>query len=82
MFIFIGAAPRTVICSDLVSAISRDSSSPGRDVCVDGRRPPGWTLERDPYLFETSVPGIFSAGDARAVRASASLQQWAKARRR
>ena len=29
------------------------------------RRPRGWTLERDPYLFETSVPGIFAAGDVR-----------------
>ena len=29
-------------------------------------KPRGWTLERDPYLFETSVPGIFAAGDVRA----------------
>jgi thioredoxin reductase (NADPH) len=32
---------------------------------VDGKRPRGWMLERDPFLLETSVPGIFAAGDAR-----------------
>ncbi len=37
----------------------------GRDVMRDGRRPPGWTLDRDPLMFETSVPGVFAAGDAR-----------------
>ena len=31
----------------------------------DGQRPAGWTSDRDPYLFETNVPGIFCAGDAR-----------------
>jgi thioredoxin reductase (NADPH) len=33
---------------------------------VNGVRPKGWELARDPFLFETSVPGIFAAGDARA----------------
>ncbi len=37
----------------------------GRDVMVDGRRPAGWTADRDPFPFETNVPGIFCAGDAR-----------------
>ena len=31
----------------------------------DGRRPKGWTADRDPFLFETSVPGVFAVGDAR-----------------
>ena len=31
-----------------------------------GARPPGWPLDRDPYLLETSQPGVFVAGDARA----------------
>ena len=65
MFIFIGAAPRTVLCSDLVMRDQQGFIPTGRDVYVDGRRPAGWTLERDPYLFETNVPGIFCAGDAR-----------------
>jgi thioredoxin reductase (NADPH) len=31
----------------------------------DGKRPPTWPLDRDPYLLEASVPGIFCAGDVR-----------------
>ena len=38
----------------------------GPDLVVDGRRPAGWTLDRDPYHLETSVPGVFVAGDVRA----------------
>ena len=38
----------------------------GPDLLVDGRRPRGWTLERDPYHLETSIPGVFVAGDVRA----------------
>jgi len=38
----------------------------GPDLLVDGRRPRGWRLERDPYHLETSVPGLFVAGDVRA----------------
>ena len=37
----------------------------GADLTADGRRPRGWTLPRDPLLLETSVPGIFVAGDVR-----------------
>ena len=37
----------------------------GPDLSGDGARPKGWSLERDPYLLETSVPGIFVAGDVR-----------------
>jgi thioredoxin reductase (NADPH) len=41
---------------------------------VDDKRPKGWLLARDPYLLETSVPGIFAAGDVRqgAIRRVAS----------
>ena len=38
----------------------------GPDLVVDGRRPSGWRLDRDPYHLETSVPGVFVAGDVRA----------------
>jgi thioredoxin reductase (NADPH) len=38
----------------------------GPDLLADGLRPSGWTLDRDPYHLETSVPGVFVAGDARA----------------
>ena len=37
----------------------------GLDLLRDGKRPPGWDLERDPLILETSVPGIFAAGDVR-----------------
>ena len=38
----------------------------GPDLLVDGQRPQGWPLDRDPYHLETSVPGVFVAGDVRA----------------
>jgi thioredoxin reductase (NADPH) len=38
----------------------------GRDLSAAGGRPRAWTLDRDPFPFETSVPGIFAAGDVRA----------------
>jgi thioredoxin reductase (NADPH) len=46
----------------------------GVDVAAADRRESGWTLERDPYLLETNVPGIFAVGDVRhgAVRRVAS----------
>jgi len=65
MFIFIGTAPRTELCGNLVLRDDQGFVLTGRDVMPDGRRPPGWTPARDPYLYETSVPGIFCAGDAR-----------------
>jgi thioredoxin reductase (NADPH) len=65
MFIFIGTAPRTAVCADVVMRDAQGFVFTGRDVMIDGRAPGGWTAGRDPYLFETSVPGIFCAGDAR-----------------
>ena len=62
MFIFIGAEPRT---DWLDGVVARDDhgfilSGPDlRDVC-------GWTLDRPPHHLETSVPGVFVAGDVRA----------------
>jgi thioredoxin reductase (NADPH) len=65
MFIFIGSAPRTGIVGDLVARDPRGFILTGREAMHDGRRPKGWTAERDPFLFETSVPGVFAVGDAR-----------------
>jgi len=65
MFIFIGTAPRTQIVAGLVERDDHGFILTGRDVMSDGKRPRGWTAERDPFLFETSVPGIFAAGDSR-----------------
>lgn len=65
MFIFIGSAPRTEMVADLVERDERGFILTGREVMHEGRRPKGWTADRDPFLFETSVPGVFAVGDAR-----------------
>ena len=65
LFVFIGAVPRT---DWLGTALSRDEFGfiyTGPDLPQDGGRIPGWPLERAPFLLETNIPGIFSAGDVR-----------------
>jgi thioredoxin reductase (NADPH) len=37
----------------------------GPDLMREGKRPKGWRLDRDPFLLETNVPGIFAVGDVR-----------------
>jgi thioredoxin reductase (NADPH) len=65
MFIFIGALPRTDWLGDLVERDERGFLLTGPDLFRDGQRPKGWSLERDPYLLETNVPGLFAVGDVR-----------------
>jgi thioredoxin reductase (NADPH) len=66
LFVFIGAVPRTDWLDGVVVRDSRGFIIAGPDLVVDGQPPPGWTLDRAPYHLETSVPGVFVAGDARA----------------
>jgi thioredoxin reductase (NADPH) len=74
MFIFIGAKSHSSMVADVVDLNSAGFVRAGRTLMRNGKRPKGWSLQRDPYPLETSVPGIFVAGDVRdeAVRRVAS----------
>jgi thioredoxin reductase (NADPH) len=60
-FVFIGAAPRTDWLEGVVARDERGFILAGADAHING-----WPLQRDPYVLETSVPGVFVAGDVRA----------------
>jgi len=74
MFIFIGAVPHSELMQGIVQCNNAGFILTGPDLIQNGKRPNNWKYKRDPYLLETSVPGIFAAGDIRqgAIRRVAS----------
>jgi thioredoxin reductase (NADPH) len=65
LFVFIGGAPRTGWLDGAVLRDERGFIPTGPALLRDGCRPPGWSLDRDPYFLEASLPGVFVAGDVR-----------------
>lgn len=65
LFLFIGATPHSDVVAGVVERNGAGFILTGADLLRGGKRPRGWTLARDPFLLETTVPGIFAAGDVR-----------------
>jgi thioredoxin reductase (NADPH) len=65
LFIFIGAMPCTAWLRGLLPMDERGYLLTGAMLPKDGDRPKGWREERDPFIFESVIPGVFAAGDTR-----------------
>jgi len=65
LFIFIGAVPCTAWLRGMLPTDDRGYLLTGSFLPRDGDRPKGWKEDRDPFIFESSVPGVFAAGDTR-----------------
>ena len=65
LFIFIGAMPCTAWLRGMLPMDERGYLLTGALLPKDGDRPRGWKEERDPFIFESAIPGVFAAGDTR-----------------
>jgi len=65
LFIFIGAMPCTAWLRGILPMDERGYLLTGALLPKDGDRPKGWKEERDPFIFESIIPGVFAAGDTR-----------------
>jgi thioredoxin reductase (NADPH) len=65
IFVFIGVRPHAEVFTGVVALDEAGFVLTGSDLPQEHGRPRGWPLERPPFMFETSVPGVFAAGDVR-----------------
>ena len=66
MFLFIGTKPHADVFEGILERDGQGYVLTGTDLPKEHGRPRGWPLEREPYMFETNIPGVFAAGDVRA----------------
>ena len=65
MFVFIGVKPHTSCFEGTLELDGQGFIYTGPDLPKEHGKPRGWPLEREPYAFETNIPGVFAAGDVR-----------------
>jgi thioredoxin reductase (NADPH) len=65
LFMFIGAEPHTEWLDGVVCRDRNGFLVTGANLIQNEKRPAGWNLDRDPYLLETNLPGVFAIGDVR-----------------